>query len=195
MDREFLLNTTEQLQALAHPTRHRIINYLVDHSATNQQIAAALGEPPARIHFHVRELWTAGLVILVEERIKGGVVEKYYQAAARSFRLGDAFQFGLNPHEPASDALGLSLLAAAEQDLQAALGSFTGNLHPFVSAHFQGTLSAPALQRVQHWIARIGQEFGHEATSAETQSFTLTLVLHPLPPPLKGEHGDGAPLE
>lgn len=195
MDHEFILNTPEQLQALAHPTRHRILHYLVEHTATNQQIAIALGDPPARVHFHLRELWSAGLVLLVEERAKSGILEKYYRAVAQSFRLGEAFQFGPGARGQATDALGLSLLSAAEHDLQRSVArSAPAELHPLISAHFQGPLSPEAVERVQQWVARIGQEFDREATTAHAAPFTLTLLLHPLPDAPEGMNGDAPPL-
>lgn len=180
MNDDYALNSPEQLHALGHPTRHRILNLLIERAATNQQIATALGESPARIHFHVRQLLTAGLITMVEERPKGGVLEKYYRAVARSFRLGSAFQVGGASEEPASEVLGLSLLASAEQELRATLAEFSGRpLYPFVGAHFQGRLSPAQLDRVQQLVARIGQEFDGYSREGQGQQFTLTIVAHP----------------
>jgi len=180
MQSTWVLTAPDQLQALGHPTRHRILHWLVDQAATNQQIAAALGEPPARIHFHVRELLAAGLIVIAEERAKGGVIEKYYRAVARSFCLGETFQFGRMPPELVNEALGFSILATADQDLRAAVSaSPDGTLRPFVSAQFQGALSSDAVARVQELVTLIGQEFDRGGVAEATVPFTMTLLFHP----------------
>lgn len=85
---EFILETPEHLAALGHPLRVAVLRLLLDDTPrTNSQLAEALGESRARLHFHVQALWKEGLINLVEERPKGGVIEKYYGAAARSYQL------------------------------------------------------------------------------------------------------------
>lgn len=196
MDDEFVLNSPEQLQALSHPTRHRILNWLVDHTATNQQIATFLNEPPARIHFHVRELKAAGLIVMVDERPKGGVLEKYYRAAARAYRLGPAFQFDARPRGTATEMLGLSLLTAAEQGLRSTIaGSPDGNVNPFIGAHFEGPLGPAAVARLQQLVVDLGEEFDRSSNEENVQPYTLTIVLHPQPASRPGRDADEESLD
>ena len=75
--------TIEQLRAVADMLRIRIIDHLLERPMTVTQLGEALGEAPAKIHYHVRELEKAGLLVLVETREKGGILEKYYQPIAR----------------------------------------------------------------------------------------------------------------
>lgn len=82
-----VVNTPEQLKAFTDPLRVRILIALKERPATNQQVAAALGEPPAKVLHHVRALLDAGLVRLVDTQIKGGNVEKYYRATAHLYAL------------------------------------------------------------------------------------------------------------
>lgn len=82
-----IVDTPEQLKAFTDPLRSRVLTLLCERTATNQQIAETLGEPQAKVLYHVRFLLTLGLVRLVETRIKGGNVEKYYRAVARMFGL------------------------------------------------------------------------------------------------------------
>ena len=76
-----------QLKAFADPLRNRIMHVLADRQATNQQLAATLGESQAKVLHHVRVLLDTGLIVLVAERIKGGNVEKYYRATARLYGI------------------------------------------------------------------------------------------------------------
>jgi DNA-binding transcriptional ArsR family regulator len=79
------LETLEQLRAVADLLRQRIIDALVERPMTVTQLGELLGLPPARVHYHVRELERVGLLRLVETRERGGILEKYYQPIARSF--------------------------------------------------------------------------------------------------------------
>ncbi len=82
-----IVDQPEQLRAFTDPLRARVLWRLCEQEATNQQLAEALGEPQAKVLHHVRALLEMGLIRLVETRIKGGNVEKYYRAVARMFGL------------------------------------------------------------------------------------------------------------
>lgn len=102
----------QQLKAFTDPLRVRVLNQLRERAATNQQVAAALGEPHAKVLYHVRFLLDAGLIRLVDRRIKGGNVEKYYRAVARLF--------GLRPDEDmAASGLVGAVFEAVRQEVTA----------------------------------------------------------------------------
>lgn len=77
----------QQIKAFTDPLRVRVLNQLKQRAATNQQVATTLGEPHAKVLYHIRFLLDAGLIRLVDQQIKGGNVEKYYRAVARLFGL------------------------------------------------------------------------------------------------------------
>jgi DNA-binding transcriptional ArsR family regulator len=78
------LETLEQLRAIADELRTRIVEALAHRPMTVTQLGELLGQAPAKIHYHVRELERVGLVRLVATREKSGILEKYYRAVARS---------------------------------------------------------------------------------------------------------------
>ncbi|MGE5333406.1 MAG: helix-turn-helix domain-containing protein [Nitrososphaerota archaeon] len=78
------LENLEQLRAIADELRSRIAEALTHRAMTATQIAELLGQAPAKIHYHVRELERVGLIRLVATREKSGILEKYYRAVARS---------------------------------------------------------------------------------------------------------------
>lgn len=102
-----------QLKAFADPLRNRILHLLADREATNQQLAAALGQPQARLLHHVRVLLDAGLIVLVEERVRGGNVEKYYRATARLY--------GFRPDPDGMETLSGAVFEAVTQEVVASL--------------------------------------------------------------------------
>lgn len=79
------LETLEQLRAIADELRTRIAEALTHRAMTVTQLGELLGQAPAKIHYHVRELERVGLVRLVATREKSGILEKYYRAVARTF--------------------------------------------------------------------------------------------------------------
>lgn len=85
-----IVETPEQIKAFTDPLRLRVLRMLCEDAATNQQLADALGEPHAKVLYHVRFLVEAGLIKLIDTQIKGGNVEKYYRAVARIFDLRPA---------------------------------------------------------------------------------------------------------
>lgn len=87
-----VLETPAQIKCFTDALRIRALRILRMRAATNQQIADELGEPHAKVLYHVRFLLDAGLIKLVEQRINGGNVEKYYRAVARVFELRPAQQ-------------------------------------------------------------------------------------------------------
>lgn len=78
------METLEQLRAIADELRTRIVEALIHRPMTVTQVGELLGQAPAKIHYHVRELERVGLIRLVATREKSGILEKYYRAVARS---------------------------------------------------------------------------------------------------------------
>lgn len=86
--REILeIQRAEQLKALGHPLRLRVLETLGAHDGeglTNRELANRLSVDPGHLHFHVRMLLGAGLIELVE---RTGGREKPYRAVARHVRV------------------------------------------------------------------------------------------------------------
>lgn len=83
----YQISDLEQVKALAHPLRVRIIETLAaSDPMTTKQVAELLGEKPTRLYHHVGLLEKAGLIQLTHTRKNRGTTEKYYAAIARQFR-------------------------------------------------------------------------------------------------------------
>lgn len=86
---ELILDKPEQLKALGHPLRLRVLETLGEHhdsEFTNRELAQRLGVDPGHLHFHVRMLLKAGLIELADNGGRHGR-EKPYRAIARAFRV------------------------------------------------------------------------------------------------------------
>jgi DNA-binding transcriptional ArsR family regulator len=83
-----VLDKPEQLKALGHPLRVRVLEMLGqegDWQLTNRELAQRLGVDPGHLHFHVRMLLKSGLIELADENGRGR--EKPYRAVAKIFRV------------------------------------------------------------------------------------------------------------
>ena len=76
---------TQELRALAHPLRLRLLEEFAGSPRTTMQVAAALGEPPTRLYHHVNALERAGILKLARTRQVRGTTEKYYEVAKKTF--------------------------------------------------------------------------------------------------------------
>jgi DNA-binding transcriptional ArsR family regulator len=82
-----VLDKPEQLKALGHPLRVRVLEMLGQEGEwqlTNRELAQRLGVDPGHLHFHVRMLLKAGLIELSDA---GHGREKPYRAMAKVFRV------------------------------------------------------------------------------------------------------------
>ena len=87
MQDTLVLDKPEQLKALGHPLRLRVLEMLGtnnEDSFTNRELANELGVDPGHLHFHVRMLLRAGLITLAETDHGR---EKPYRPVARTLRV------------------------------------------------------------------------------------------------------------
>lgn len=140
-----------QLKAFTDPLRNRILHLLAGREMTNQQLAAALGESQAKVLYHVRFLLDVELVVLVDQRVKGGNVEKYYRATARIY--------GFRPDPGTEGDLPRSVstagLEAAAQELSASLA-----LWPEQSLYWEGRRARLSPERLEEFHTRLMELLG-----------------------------------
>lgn len=122
--REFYdVTDPEALKSLAIPERVKILELFEDlEPRTAKQIATELGENAARLHYHVKELVRVGLLEQVDTRVKGSIVEKYYQPVAKLITVKMQVMIEENAHQ-LSDAM-FSPIRTTEQDLMRTLNHF-----------------------------------------------------------------------
>ena len=68
-----------------------VFKYLVNQEMTVKQLADAIGKNPGNVLRHIERLKSVGLVHQVRtEKTRTGIVQRYYRATAREYRLGIA---------------------------------------------------------------------------------------------------------
>lgn len=106
LEESYLLESIDQLKAVADELRQRIIHALAE-PITVTRLGDVLGVPPANLRYHVRELERLGLVRLVEIREQSGILEKYYQRRARTLVVPPSLFSRPSPDQAMSAVYGL----------------------------------------------------------------------------------------
>ena len=157
------LDRPEQLKALGHPLRLKVLQVLgdADGPLTNRELAASLAVDPGHLHFHVRMLHRAGLIELVET----GGREKPYRPIARHFRV-----------EPEIRAKGLAsdLQAAQLREVERAFALYAAE-GEFRTIQLHTKLPADTVRELLHeFMARLDEleDDGHPRQ-------TITIAFHP----------------
>jgi len=80
--------TPEEMRALGHPLRLRILRLTLDRPLTNKQLAERLGRDPGTVLHHVRTLLRHDFLVADEPRSgRRGSTERPYRATGRSWQL------------------------------------------------------------------------------------------------------------
>lgn len=174
-----IVDQPEQLRAFTDPLRSRLLWRLCEEEATNQQLAEALGEPQAKVLHHVRTLLDMGLIRLVDTRIKGGNVEKYYRAVAR--------MFGLRSPGEQLPAIAAAEIEALREEVRA-----SALLFPDQQLLWEGRHTRLSPERAQEFYRRlvdlVGEYWGgphipsHQDPDAPTLAFFAVMYREPSPP-------------
>jgi DNA-binding transcriptional ArsR family regulator len=87
----FTIDRPEQLKALGHPLRLKVLQALGETGKplTNRDLAEKIGVDPGHLHFHVRMLHKAGLIELAEG---GRGREKPYRPVATHLQVSPEFR-------------------------------------------------------------------------------------------------------
>lgn len=78
-----VLRELEEIKAISHPYRLEILEAFGEEPLCAKQLSEILGEPHAKVNYHIKTLLSAGILELVEEKVKSGIIEKYYLPKAK----------------------------------------------------------------------------------------------------------------
>jgi DNA-binding transcriptional ArsR family regulator len=166
MQDTLILDKPEQLKALGHPLRVRVLEMLGQEGEwqlTNRELAQRLGVDPGHLHFHVRMLLKAGLIELADTNGRGR--EKPYRAVAKVFRVAPEL-----------------LAAGGARDIQAAMIDQVQRAHSVYSA--EGVFRSAQLE-VKLTIERALElmtsflEAARDLEDDEADKIVLTMFAHP----------------
>ena len=163
----FTIDRPEQLKALGHPLRLKILEALgdSDRPLTNRELAERIGVDPGHLHFHVRMLHKTGLIELADG---GRGREKPYRAVAAHLQVSPEFR---------TAGLATELNAAMLDEVRRGWQAF-GSTAEFRAGQLNIRLDADLVRELfNEMLAR--------ATELEDDSedqITVTVIVHPKAP-------------
>jgi DNA-binding transcriptional ArsR family regulator len=155
----------EQLKALGHPLRLRVLEILGDEAVplTNRELANRLGVDPGHLHFHVRMLLKAKLIELIPDGATRR--EKPYRAVARTVHVAP---------ELISKGLSSDIQAAMLEQVQRSFVKFSSAGSGFRA--FQDTVRVPP-QRLMDLLEEVVKR-AHEEHDDTLEPVMLTAFVH-----------------
>lgn len=163
MKNELTIMGPEQLRALGHPLRLRVLDALNEGEAlTNHALASRLGVDPGRLHFHVRLLLRAGLIELCQVE---GCREKPYRAAASTIRVAS---------ELVSPGVARGAQAALLGSVERGLAAFSADGR-FRSAQLTARITPDQMRELVREVARKAAALENGAA----EPLVITLFSHP----------------
>lgn len=182
MQENYEIENLDQLRAIADMRRLRIIELLRERPMTVTQLGDLLGESPAKVHYHVRELEKVGLLCLVETREKGGILEKYYQPIAREISVEKQLLA-----VPTDEALAAAsrLLNQIKEGFQSALRTALSQKDqpPKMTFGFMNTyLTAEEQEQLSKQIFELIKPYENRRGIAGEQEMLYTLLVYPREP-------------
>ncbi|HEY7832539.1 MAG TPA: helix-turn-helix domain-containing protein [Ktedonobacterales bacterium] len=179
------LESIEQVRGIADELRLRVGNVLISQPMTVTQLGALLNEPPAKIHYHVRELERLGVVKLVETREKGGILEKYYRAVAKNIIVPPALLRQVSPDETVSTANEyLQIIAQGFlRALNAAVRSHRlegPEVLPLGMAATQVWMTGEDMKRVSEQLRQLLEPYAIARGTAEEHEITFAQIVFPM---------------
>jgi DNA-binding transcriptional ArsR family regulator len=158
------IDRPEQLKALGHPLRLRVLQALgeTDSALTNRELAELIGVDPGHLHFHVRMLHRAGLIELAEG---GRGREKPYRPVAAHLRISPEIR---------SAGMTTELNAAMLDEVARGWGQF-GTTPAFRAGQLNVRLNPDVIRELFNELLQRAAELADE----DEDPITVTVIVHP----------------
>jgi DNA-binding transcriptional ArsR family regulator len=83
-----VVTSPQELRAMGHRVRSRVLDLVLDRAATVNELAKAIGRPPSTVAYHVNVLVAADMLKVVRTRKVRAIEERFYGRTARIFYVG-----------------------------------------------------------------------------------------------------------
>lgn len=120
---EFLLEDLDTVRMLNDPVRSTLLQLLIFEPKSVKDLAAELDVPVTRLYYHVNMLEEAGVIRVVSTRKAGAMIQKLYQATARSYRPSPRIVDSIDDPKEAARIGVATVLDTARVDVEQAVAA------------------------------------------------------------------------
>ncbi|WP_432665739.1 helix-turn-helix domain-containing protein [Wukongibacter baidiensis] len=179
-----VLRELEQIKAIAHPYRLEIIESFEEAPATAKQIADKMGEPHAKVNYHIKTLLKVGILELIEEKVKLGIVEKYYMPSARKFVIDrNILNSGENNALESFEQASISIFESISKDFYKAVEFANEKEHPKKFLYYYDYyLTLEEITELQNRLESVYGEFlqdKKDKNRADTKRYSISSLMIP----------------
>ena len=200
-----LLTSAREIDAVSSPLRVEILEHLRQAGASSvADLARLMGRQATAIHYHLKMLHAAGIVVVADRRRSGKRLVALYRLAAERFAVAGRLKEKRSVGH-ALRTLGATLRLAQRESSRALRGGAVcpdGPARDFHSRRLRAPLPAAALQRVNAlldelesvFVSAVKQHARKERDRHETAGdvLSLTFVLTPAARPVARTAGRSA---
>jgi predicted ArsR family transcriptional regulator len=158
--------TVDEVRALAHPLRQRILRLCLDEELTNKQLAERLAADPGTVIYHVRKLVATGFLAAGDVR-RGvrGALEKPYRATGKSWSIDIGEAGARLATLPLVDALRAEIVEAGDEA-------------PEQIIRLGLTLDEVSREELVERLGHLAEEFKGRKPAGAAKPYGLFLALH-----------------
>ena len=157
--------TVDEVRALAHPLRQRILRLCLDEELTNKQLAERLGADAGTVNYHVRKLVATGFLAAgAVRRGARGALEKPYRATGKSWTI-DIGEGGTVTTLAVVDALRAEIVEAGDDAVEQMV-------------RLGLRLDDGSRDELAGRLVQLAEEFKAREAAAEARPYGLFLALH-----------------
>jgi DNA-binding transcriptional ArsR family regulator len=175
----------DQVRALSHPLRLRLLELFARSPITTKQAADTLGENPTKLYHHVAALEKAGLIRLRETRQNRGTTEKYFEAVANRLEASREAVSASTSQDRA--AMGMVVFDQARNELvQALAAGLADGKQPLIATRAVLRMSPSAAAKVAGELTKLlqrialgGERQAKVRSRAPLRRYSLTIALVP----------------
>jgi DNA-binding transcriptional ArsR family regulator len=178
-----VLKDLEQIKAISQQYRLDVIDAFDNLPKTAKQVAEIMGEPHGRVNYHIKMLEKVGILELVEEVSKLGVVEKYYCPVAYKILIDSSAVTLDDVMDDTISKVSLALFESVSKDFYESIELYTGNVSRKIAYSADYFLTETEAKTLNHEISRIVEEFLKDKTEpkAGADRYTVAHMLIPMP--------------
>lgn len=180
-DDEFLIEDLQTMELLNDPVRSTLLQLLIFDARSVRDLAEELDVPVTRLYYHINLLEEAGVIRVVATRKAGAMIQKLYQATARTYRPSPSMIENIEDPREAARIGAATVLDTARVDIEQALAAHftdpTAEHHPIVLGRTILRLPAADAEEFRSRLAELVETYEDRASDDGVwMSFTTVLA-------------------